>query len=56
MIDISTIAPTSILEWCNSLPDIGFYILVCGGDGTVNWILQSIENTTSGVSIRILIR
>lgn len=48
VIDISTIAPTSILEWCNSLPDIGFYILVCGGDGTVNWLLESIENTTSG--------
>ncbi|CAF3470855.1 unnamed protein product [Rotaria sp. Silwood1] len=49
VIDISTISPASILEWCNSLPNIGFYILVCGGDGTVNWILETIENTTPGI-------
>jgi len=37
------------------LPDISFYILVCGGDGTVNWILESIENTTSGVNYSLFI-
>ncbi|KAK3732320.1 hypothetical protein RRG08_055903 [Elysia crispata] len=43
VIDINDIRPESALEWCNLLPDVNFCLLVCGGDGTIGWVLTAIE-------------
>lgn len=43
VIDIQDISPENALEWCNLLPDVRFYLLVCGGDGTIGWVLTAIE-------------
>ncbi|ESP03918.1 hypothetical protein LOTGIDRAFT_110026 [Lottia gigantea] len=44
VIDISESKPEDGLELCDLLPDIVFTVLVCGGDGTIGWVLRAIEN------------
>ncbi len=41
VIDLSNSKPQSGLRWCTL---IGCRVLVCGGDGTVGWILSTIED------------
>ncbi|XP_046569665.1 diacylglycerol kinase epsilon-like [Haliotis rubra] len=43
VIDLHDIPPESGLEWCHLLPLIPVRVLVCGGDGTIGWVLKSIE-------------
>lgn len=43
VIDISEIPPENALEFCRLLPDIQCRVLVCGGDGTVGWVLDAID-------------
>ncbi|BFZ18110.1 hypothetical protein BsWGS_21149 [Bradybaena similaris] len=43
VMDIQDISPENALEWCNLLPDVTFQLLVCGGDGTIGWVLTAIE-------------
>ncbi|XP_005102379.1 diacylglycerol kinase epsilon [Aplysia californica] len=43
VIDIQDVSPENALEWCNLLPDVTFRLLVCGGDGTIGWVLTAIE-------------
>ena len=44
VIDLHDMQPENALEWCHLLPDVVFRVLVCGGDGTVGWVLNAIEN------------
>ncbi|XP_059163818.1 diacylglycerol kinase epsilon-like isoform X2 [Physella acuta] len=41
VIDIQDIQPEQALEWCRLLPTCR--LLVCGGDGTIGWVLNVIE-------------
>lgn len=41
--DLSKSSPAETLRVINALPDQRFWILVCGGDGSVNWILAAID-------------
>ena len=43
VIDINDVSPENALEWCNLLPEVTFRLLVCGGDGTIGWVLSAIE-------------
>ena len=44
MIDLNDVPPENGLEWCHLLPDITFRVLVCGGDGSVGWVLNAINH------------
>ena len=50
MIDLSEINPEVALEFCNLLPEIRFRVLICGGDGTIGWVLNAIE------TLKLLVR
>ncbi|OQV24043.1 Diacylglycerol kinase epsilon [Hypsibius exemplaris] len=43
VIDVNSVKPEEVLDWINLLPEYTCRILVCGGDGTVGWILNTIE-------------
>lgn len=44
VIDLSEINPEVALEFCNLLPNVEFRVLICGGDGTIGWVLNAIES------------
>ena len=56
MIDLCDRHPENALEWCHLLPDVVFRVLVCGGDGSVGWVLNAIENLKLKVSRLFLLR
>lgn len=43
VVDVARVSPESALRWCNFLPDVQCRVLVAGGDGTVGWVLETIE-------------
>uniref|UniRef100_A0A914VCY2 Diacylglycerol kinase n=1 Tax=Plectus sambesii TaxID=2011161 RepID=A0A914VCY2_9BILA len=43
VVNIAGVSPESALRWCNFLPGVQCRALVAGGDGTVGWILETIE-------------
>ncbi len=49
---MNKINPDVILNWMASYSDlIKFKILVCGGDGSIGWILESVSKTKFKVII-----
>ena len=51
VIDIHDVSPENGLEWCHLLPDVSFRVLVCGGDGTIGWVLNAIESLALKVCV-----
>ncbi|KAG1650866.1 Diacylglycerol kinase epsilon [Nymphon striatum] len=43
VIDLDDLPPECVVEWCHLLSDYRCKILVAGGDGTVGWILDTIN-------------
>ncbi|KAK0131851.1 Diacylglycerol kinase epsilon [Merluccius polli] len=41
--DLSKMAPSKALQLCTLLPPGSVRVLVCGGDGTVGWVLDAID-------------
>jgi len=44
VIDLADIPPECGLQWCQLLPHVTFRVLAAGGDGTVGWVLNAIDN------------
>lgn len=51
VVDLSETPPESGLEICRLLPDHTCRLLVCGGDGTVGWVLSALDKCHLSVSI-----
>lgn len=43
VVDLHEVPPESALEFCKLLPDHRTRILVCGGDGSVGWVLGALD-------------
>ena len=43
IVDLSETSPEAALEFCRLFADVQCRILICGGDGTVGWVLEAIN-------------
>jgi len=43
VIDLSETSPEAALEFCRLFADVQCRILICGGDGTVGWVLEALD-------------
>lgn len=52
ILDLSVHSPLLILKWCSLIPvGVKFYVLVAGGDGTVAWVLNSINKSAINLPV-----
>ena len=56
VIDLSETPPESGLEICRMLEDLHCRLLVCGGDGTVGWVLSTLDKLQLVVSTKFVYR
>eukprot|EP00731_Ephydatia_muelleri_P028502 Em0020g146a len=53
VIDLSETSPEAGLDICRLLPSHSSHVLVCGGDGTVGWVLEAIGKSKLPVPPRV---
>jgi len=51
VLDLDEISPQIALAWCQMLKGFKIRIIIAGGDGTVGWLLNTIEDLSLDVSM-----